>query len=175
MRGTLRFILALTVALAVMLLVRALALQLCSIDGDALQPYLLSGDRVVVNRWSYGLRTGDGRLFPYGRLARQPVRRGDMVAFETEQGDGKLLLGRCTALPGDTVVVEASLLGDSTDLTLTVPAVSNCDREDCYYIDGIGIVPEHLIIGRATMILYNRRPGAAPLRGYRRDRLLLGI
>jgi len=162
------------VALVVMLLVRALGVQLCSIDGNALQPYFQEGDRVVVNRWSYGLRTGDGRLFPYGRLARQSVGKGDIVAFEAEGGSG-LMLGPCTGLPGDTVVIPARLVGDTVDMTLTVPALRNCDRENCYYIDGVGMVPEHLVIGRATMILYSRRPGAPLLRGYRRDRLLLGI
>ena len=172
MRAFWKFCLALSIALAVMLAVRVLGFQVCGIEGDALLPHFHAGDRVVVNRWSYGLRTGDGRLFPYGRLARQAVAQGDLVAFEDNKG-GQLLIGQCTGLPGDTITIEGALLGDTTDLVLTVPSLKNCDREDAYYIDRIGIVPEHLIIGRATLILYNHHPQAPLLSGYRRDRFLL--
>ena len=172
MRGLLKFIAALLVALAAMLVVRSLGFTLCSVEGDGLRPHFLRGDRVVVNRWSYGLRTGDGRLFPYGRLARRSVNKGDVVALHSPHG-GQLLLGICLALPGDTVSVDGALVGDTTDVVFAVPSLKNCDNEDCYYIERIGVVPEHLIIGRATLVLYNHNPEASWLRGFRRERLLL--
>jgi signal peptidase I len=172
MKGFWKFCLALGVAFVVMLAVRGLGFQVCSIEGDALLPHFHAGDRVLVNRWSYGLRTGDGRLFPYGRLARQDVQRNDLVALEDTRG-GQLLIGCCKGLPGDTVTIEGSLLGDTTDLALVVPSLKNCDRENCYYIERIGIVPEHLLIGRATLVLYSHHPKAPLTSGYRRDRLLL--
>jgi hypothetical protein len=58
-------------------------------------------------------------------------------------------------------------------LALVVPSLKNCDRENCYYIERIGIVPEHLLIGRATLVLYSHHPKAPLTSGYRRDRLLL--
>ena len=158
MKALWKFCLALCIAFVAMLAVRMLGFQVCGIEGDALLPHFRRGDRVLVNRWSYGLRTGDGRLFPYGRVARQPVERGDLVAFEDAKG-GRLLIGCCKGLPGDTITVEAALLGDTADLVLTVPSLENCDRENAYYIEDIGVVPEHLVIGRATLVLYNLEQG----------------
>ena len=104
MRNTLKFLLALGVAFVVMLAFRGLVMTICTIDGDGLAPHFIAGDRVVVNRWSYGLRTGkNGGLFDYGRICRQDVSKGDCIAFEDSLG--RVLICRCSALPGDTVKV----------------------------------------------------------------------
>ena len=70
-----------------MLAFRALVMTVCTIEGDGLSPQFLEGDRVVINRWSYGLRTGkkDG-LFDYGRICQQKVEKGDFIAFEDLYG-----------------------------------------------------------------------------------------
>ena len=82
-RNTIRWLAALGAGALAALLFRATMLTLCKLEGAAFEPFLLQGDRVVVNRWSYGLRTGaDGGLFGYGRWLRQPVRRGDIIAID---------------------------------------------------------------------------------------------
>ena len=102
MRNTFKFLLALVIAFTVMLAFRGLVMTVCMIDGDGLAPYFVAGDHVVVNRWSYGLRTGEkGGLFDYGRICRQAVKKGDFIAFEDSLG--QVLICQCTALPGDTV------------------------------------------------------------------------
>ncbi len=68
MKAGFKFILAFAVAALCMLAFRSLAFTLLTVDGNALEPVLRRGDRVVVNRWSYGLRAGgNGSLFSYGR------------------------------------------------------------------------------------------------------------
>ena len=82
MRNTLKFLLVLAVSLLLMMAFRALAFTVYKVEGSGLEPEFSAGDRVLVNRWSYGLRTGGGGPFSYGRLCRQPVERGDLVAYE---------------------------------------------------------------------------------------------
>lgn len=163
MRGLLKFIVSLTVAFLVMLLVRALAFTVCTINGEGQHPVLRKGDRILVNRWAYGLRTGDGRLFSYGRLLRQPVEKGDLVAFEnpTDSTDSSIFICRCTALPGDTVQVNG--------MPVRVPSLSLCADGDYYWMEPVvtgkgkntqgsetfGFVPEQCIIGRACMVIFN--------------------
>ena len=171
MRNTVKTLLALAVAIVVMLLVRAAVVTICCVEGEALQPTFLAGDRVVVNRWSYGLRTGEkGSLFDYGRICRQEIKKGDFIAFEDAMG--KVLICRCAALPGDTIFGKI------------VPGLLNCADQDYYWVESLGknnatdsrqlgFIPEERIIGRACLILYNHHPKAAFWKGYMKDRLLL--
>ena len=92
-----KFIAALAIALVTMLAFRALVMTVCTIEGDGLSPQFLEGDRVVINRWSYGLRTGaKGSLFDYGRICQQKVEKGDFIAFENAHG--QILVCQCAAL-----------------------------------------------------------------------------
>lgn len=102
---------ALIVTTLLMLAFRALVFTTYTVEGPALSPSLISGDRVLVNRWSYGLRTGGGGLFGYARwLGSQPLR-GDLVVFNCPLDTLRPVACRpvyacfCKALPGDTVTV----------------------------------------------------------------------
>ena len=171
MRGTVKFLLALAVAFVVMLAFRGLVMTVCTIEGEGLAPQFMAGDRVVVNRWSYGLRTGKkGGLFDYGRICHQKVKKGDFIAFEDSLG--QMLICRCTALPGDT-------LGQ-----LIVPGLDNCADQDYYWVEAVsrnnalssrelGFIPEDRIIGRVCLVLYSRDTASPFWKGYRSDRLLL--
>ena len=57
MRSTLKFLLALVVAFAAMLTFRALVFTIYTVPDASVEPTFKAGDRVMVNRWSYGLRT----------------------------------------------------------------------------------------------------------------------
>ena len=163
MLSTLKFLAALTVAFVIMLTFRALVFTIYTVPNSTLEPTFKKGDRVLVNRWSYGLRTGGGGLFSYGRLWHQPVNKGDMVAVDDSVGH--VLIGRCTALPGDTVVWQNRLL--------VIPGKVNCARHDYYNIDPLGLVCEERIIGRVSLVVYNRAPGYPFWLGYDSRRLLL--
>ena len=171
MRGTVKFIGAIVVALLVMLAFRALVMTVCTVDGKGLEPVFQAGDHVVVNRWSYGLRTGEkGSLFDYGRICRQDIEKDDFIAFEDSLG--KVLICRCAALPGDTIAGKI------------VPGIVNCADQNYYWVESLGknnaidsrqlgFIPEECIIGRACLILYNHNPSAAFWKGYKKDRVLL--
>ena len=174
MRKTLKFLLSLAVALLVMVAFRAVGLTLYTIDGDGLSPRFVAGDRVMVNRWSYGLRVGggDSSFFGYGRLWRQPVRKGDILAFE-HPTDGDIVICRCKGLPGDTLEVAGE--------TLIVPSLKNCADADYYWLESInrdnpvdsrllGFVSEEYIIGRVVMIAYSHDPSAPFWSGWRKER-----
>ena len=172
MRNTFKFLLALAIAFAVMLAFRSLVMTVCMIEGDGLAPQFIAGDHVVVNRWSYGLRTGEkGGLFDYGRICRQDIKKGDYIAFEDSLG--QVLICRCTALPGDTIMKN-----------VVVPGLVNCADQDYYWVEPVGknnplssrqlgFIPEQRIIGRACLVLYSRESSAPFWKGYRSERLLL--
>ena len=171
MRNSLKFLIALATAFVVMLAFRAWVMTVCTVDGKGLEPWFQAGDHVVVNRWSYGLRTGEkGSLFDYGRICRQDVKKGDFIAFEDSLG--KMLICRCAALPGDTISGKI------------VPGIVNFADQDYFWVESLGrnnatdslqlgFIPEERIIGRACLILYNHDPSAAFWKGYMKDRVLL--
>ena len=165
MRSTLKFLAALAVAFVVMLLFRALVFTIYTVPGSQFEPTFKAGDQVMVNRWSYGLRTGDGRLFPYGRLWQRPVCKCHWVVVNDSLG--QTLMGRCTALPGDTVCWE--------DRKLILPSKAACARHDYYLIDRVGFVREEQIVGRVALVVYNHTPGSPFWRDYPVSRLLLPL
>ncbi|MGN1262441.1 MAG: signal peptidase I [Prevotella sp.] len=178
MKAFAHFIIALAVAALIMLAFRALAFTVCTISGNGLSPEFVRGDRVLVNRWSYGLRTGkDGSLFNYGRICRSEIKRGDIVAFDSPADSlPGVFICRCKAVPGDTVATAGG--------TVIVPGLINCADGDYYWMESVsgkdsadsrlfGFVPESNIIGRVCMIVYNHDDGKPFYTGYDADRLML--
>ncbi|HRN16250.1 MAG TPA: signal peptidase I [Xylanibacter oryzae] len=114
MKGTLKFVVALAVTFLVMLVFRALVFTIYTVPSSGLKPELNDGDRILVNRWSYGLRTGLGGLFDYGRLCKGNVEYGDLVAFNNPLDSlhsiskRSIFVGYCKAMPGDTVHFNSS-------------------------------------------------------------------
>jgi len=179
MRSTLKFLLALAIALLLMLAFRALAFTIYTVEGDGLEPEFSAGDHVMVNRWSYGLRTGDDSgWFGYGRICRQPVKRGDIVAYEDprDSTSRSVLFGVIYALPGDTLRYKGN--------TELVPGLKDCAEADYYWIKSIneqnpidsrclGLIHEQRIIGRAFVVVYSHTPMQPIWKGYRRSRFFL--
>ena len=179
MRSTLKFIMALAVSLMAMMAFRALVATVFTVEGDGLAPVFLKGDHVMVNRWSYGQRTGsDGGLYSYGRLCRQQVEQGDYVAYEDPRDSTRqtILFGRCQALPGDTVTID----GRQT----VVPSLKNCADADYYWLHApgkgnptdsrqLGFISERRIIGRAVFIVFNHDACRPFWSGWRHERTLL--
>ncbi len=179
MRAWLKTILALAAAAVAVVLFRALFFAVYTVSGPRLEPVLLEGDRVLVNRWSYGLRTGGmGSLFGYGRILADSVVRGDIVAFDSPlpQGGG-VFVCRCAALPGDTVATPRG--------PLIVPGKqATCAAEDYYWMQALGPadtldsrlfgpVPESLVLGRVCVIVFSHDDCQPFYRGYRPERTLL--
>lgn len=149
--------------MALMLAFRTLAFSIHGVEGDGLAPLYQNGDRLLINRCSYGLRIEGNGLLPYSRLMRSPVQRGDIVAFTATVPDGSpsgLMIARCTAVPGDTI--------RTTSGTLLVPGLKTCAKADYYWLESInpnnpadsrhiGFIPERNIIGEVISVLYNRK------------------
>ena len=166
MANWLKYVIALASAMALMLAFRALVFSIHSVSGNGLAPLYQSGDRLLINRCSYGLRIEGNRLLPYSRLMRQPVERGDIVAFNAPKGfpDG-ICIARCKAVPGDTIRTKEG--------PLLVPGLKTCAQTDYYWLEAInrqnpldsrymGLIPEHDIIGRVVTVLYNRNNSILP-------------
>ena len=71
------------------------------VPSGSMEPTLLPGDRVLVDKQAYGLRV-PFTLFKVSEGA--PLARGDVVIFDSP-ADGTRLIKRVVALPGDVVEV----------------------------------------------------------------------
>jgi signal peptidase I len=173
MKKTLRFLLAFLIAFAIMMVVRVIGVTLYTISGTGSEPVFQAGDRVMVNRWSYGLRVGGKDcFFGYGRIARQSVEKGDLVAFENPQNNDQILIYRCKGLPGDTIVHEGN--------TFVVHSLRDCADADYYWLETLdshqlGFIAEEYLIGRAFMVVYSRDPLEPLWKGWRSNRILLPL
>lgn len=111
MRNVLKFLAALSAAMLLMLAFRALFFTIYTVEGAALEPTFTAGDRILVNRWSYGLRTGGNRFFSYTRWMGAQPQRDELVAFNLPTDTAHTVANRavylcyCKALPGDTITV----------------------------------------------------------------------
>ncbi len=166
MSNWLKYVIAFALAFGLMLAVRTLAISVHSVTGNALEPVYQSGDRLLINRCSYGLRIAGNGLLPYCRLLRQPVSRGDIVAF-TVPGDSipGIFIARCTAIPGDTIHTKNGIM--------LVPGRVTCADKEHYWLESInhnnpadsrifGLITEQDIIGRVVTVLYNRKNTLLP-------------
>ena len=74
---------------------------------------LLRGDRILVNKWSYGLRSPLLRHLPYIRWKEKPMEREDIAVFNNPANtsdiidEKEIFISRCIALPGDTLIVDS--------------------------------------------------------------------
>lgn len=90
----------------IMLVFRSAVADWNQVPSGSMLPSILVGDRIVVNKLAYDLRVP----FTHARLAtwRAP-HRGDVVTF-TSPEDGRLLVKRVVAVPGDEVSMHRNRL-----------------------------------------------------------------
>lgn len=62
-------------------LVRTLLVTTCVIPSSGMENSLYQGERILVNKWSYGLRLPFCSLFGYHRLASSRAEKGDILLF----------------------------------------------------------------------------------------------
>lgn len=177
-----KFITSLLIAAFIVLLFRALAFTVYSVPAPGIDNWLLQGDRVVVNRWSYGLRSGNDRMFRYARLVPHAINRGDLVAFNPPADsvlnrlERHVCLGRVEAVPGDTIkvynadyaiprrLIDCPLLGEKYYLITSSSAAGQR-----------WLVAEKFIIGRAFLVLYSKESAPHFFGGFRKDRTFMLI
>lgn len=175
LRKTVEWVLVVAGAIAVALVIKTFVLQAFFIPSESMEPTLLVGDRVLVNKLSYHLHD---------------VNRGDVVVFERPDGETeaiKDLIKRVIGLPGDTVVFkDGQVYVNGQQLsepylptgTITIPGPGSatyphkCTVDDpCKIPDGsvwvmgdnranskdsryFGPIPEDRIVGRAFVIVW---------------------
>ena len=95
-------------------LVRTLLVTTCVIPSSGMENSLYQGERILVNKWSYGLRLPFCSLFGYHRLASSRAEKGDILLFnnphpqQVERGIEwrELFISRCIGTPGDTLMLD---------------------------------------------------------------------
>lgn len=107
-------ILACSMAGAVLatVLLRTFVCTSYSIPSAGMENVLYRGERIVVNKWSYGLRLPCATWFGYHRIWERQPRHKDIIVFNNPGNrtchtpDRKeAYIGRCVGLPGDTLMV----------------------------------------------------------------------
>ena len=109
-----KWIFAFAGAIAVVLLLRGFAFTSCLIPSPGMENSLFQGERILVNKWSYGLRVPLMSLFSYHRWCERSVRQQDVVVFNNPAAIGQptidrreIYISRCIGTPGDTLLVDS--------------------------------------------------------------------
>src|SRR5579883_2174057 len=103
------------IAIALALILRTVFVQAYKIPSGSMEPTLLIGDHILVNKLIYGLRMPDSLfginplpgVIPYGQYVfrLEPVHRGDVVVFVFPPDPTKDFIKRVVGVGGDTVEV----------------------------------------------------------------------
>ncbi len=105
---------AMGIALILAIIIRTFLVQAYKIPSGSMEPTLLVGDHILVNKLIYGLRMPDSIFgvqipgLPYGKylFRLEPVHRGDVVVFVFPPDSTKDFIKRVIGVAGDTVEVK---------------------------------------------------------------------
>ncbi|SRR5579875_387084 len=103
------------IAIILALIIRTFLIQAYKIPSGSMEPTLLIGDHILVNKLDFGLRMPDSffgvrplsGIIPYGHYLfhLEPIQRGDVVVFVFPPDPTKDFIKRVIAVGGDTVEV----------------------------------------------------------------------
>lgn len=98
----------------VVMLLRSCVATSYLIPSSGMENTLYCGERILVNKWSYGLRLPFMSLWGYHRWADRPVKEEDIVVFNNPANHSKpgidrreVFIGRCIGTPGDTLLIDS--------------------------------------------------------------------
>jgi len=165
-----RFLEALLFAYLLATFTRTFVLQGIAIPSGSMEPTLVRGDHVVVNKLIFGLPGA-------GPLPGRAIRRGDVVLVRPSEGAGRLLIKRCLGLPGETIEIHDNRVlidGVEIDESGFLPPFLGLYAElspttiaaDSYFLLGgwrivtkdsrqLGAVPATTILGRVQIIYWS--------------------
>ena len=144
-------------AVGVALLVHTFAFTSCTIPSTGMENSLYQGERVLVNKWSYGFRVP----FSTWRFLSKPAVRGDVVLFNNPAPASmtkavhqrSLFISRCVGAPGDTLMLNKELL--LTNERLWSPDSKSLYAYPCEYEDSIQMAMKQLRIEGNSLVGYS--------------------
>jgi signal peptidase I len=89
-------------ALIVILFLRTFVLQAFQIPSVSMEPALLVGDRLFVDKRVFSPSAG---ALEDALLAKRPVRRGDVLVFKSPDDPARNFVKRAVGMPGESVAV----------------------------------------------------------------------
>lgn len=151
---------ALVVAVILALFVRTFAIQAFKIPTSSMEPNLLIGDHLFVNRLIFAPSSG---ALEDALLAKRDVRRGDVVVFRFPGNPDKDYVKRVIALPGEqvevrdrTVLVDGTPLDEAAYAHFEQPASSPADPEFGLRLDRQPYRPQTVPAGHLFVMGDNR-------------------
>lgn len=109
-----KWIIVLVGAVVVVLLLRGFVFTSYIIPSSGMENALYQGDRIIVNKWSYGLRLPCMSLLSYQRWYSRPVKSGDIVVFNNPASISQpvidrrqVFISRCIATPGEEIILDS--------------------------------------------------------------------
>ena len=113
---------ALTGAAVCVLLLRGCAFTSCLIPSTGMENSIFQGERILVNKWSYGLRLPMMSFLSYHRWGERPVKQQDIVVFNNPAriqqpviDRREVYISRCIGVPGDTLLVDSLFFASSAE------------------------------------------------------------
>jgi signal peptidase I len=105
---------ALVIALVLAIIIRTFLLEAYMIPSGSMEPTLLIGDHIMVNKMAYGIRLPDSIFglqipeLPLGHYLIHfgSIHRGDVIVFVPPQDRDKDFIKRVIGLPGDKVQIK---------------------------------------------------------------------
>lgn len=154
------WVISILIAIVLAFLIRYFVVELYMVEGPSMRPTLLSGERLVVNKFIYRFK---------------PPERGEILVFRYPQDPSRDFIKRVIAVAGDTieikegrVFVNGQLLQENYILEktkgsyplATVPAGTvfamgdnRNNSEDSRFKD-VGFVPLTLVKGKAIVVFW---------------------
>ena len=145
---------AMIIALVLAIFIRTFFIQAYKIPSGSMEPTLLIGDHILVNKIVYGLRMPDSIFglqipgLPLGKYVfhLEPVHRGDVVVFVFPPDPTKDFIKRVIGVAGDTIAVKNGVVwlnGSPMDDPHAHREVADSDRSAVSPRDNFGptIVP----------------------------------
>lgn len=98
----------------IVVLLRGCVVTSYLIPSSGMENSLFRGERILVNKWSYGLRLPLMALWGYHRWADSAVQKEDIIVFnnpanltEPVISRREVFISRCIGTPGDTLLIDS--------------------------------------------------------------------
>lgn len=163
------------IAAILALFIRTFVFQAFKIPTGSMEPNLLVGDHIVVNKFVYGPTGGSGG---WSFLPAREIERGDVIVFRAPQEPDKDFIKRVIAVGGDTVEMVDGVVhvnGEAVDEPYAEYSSPYGSRRDMdrlqiepghYFCLGDnrdnsrdsrywGTVPQELVKGKAVMVYWS--------------------